>query len=84
MNPIKIQHDPIAILIPVGIKTANAYDVSKMRPLDDESNVMCLHSDLEDFKNTKTIALETGFFYAIAIIKQSGHKLPLICWLSLR
>ena len=77
MNPLKIQHDPIASQLPVEIKTANAYDVFNSARLHHESNVICLHSDREDFNNTKaTIALENGFFYAIAIIKQSGHKLP--------
>ena len=87
--------NPIALLIHVGIKTANTYGVfrlihvgikmanfyvaSRLAVLKLESNLICLHSDRDDFNNTKeTIAAINRCLDAIVIIKQSGHNLPLI------
>ena len=76
--------DPIALLIHVGIKTANFYVASRLAVLKLESNLICLHSNLEDFNNTKSsIEVWNKFLDAIAIIKQSGHKLLFIFLSSL-
>ena len=72
--------DPIALLIHVGTKTANTYGVNRLAVLKLESNLICLHSDRDDFNNTKeNIAAKNRCLDAIVIIKQSGHNhIPLI------